>query len=119
MVIEHPHVGDPYDAAGMWSYKDAQCEYVATAVWQTVSAQNGPFDGPSRHKKISRIRGAESDNLEELDQWGQVQIANGAAWVRFSETWIITDGPERFRGLRDNRPLMDRSLIGEEFSTHG
>lgn len=102
MLIEHPHQGDCYDHRNQWMIMDAISQFVASAAWgETRSIQNNVNRGSSWH--TTAIIAAESDDLQELRDWAEVQKANGAEWVSFYETWLITEG--KFAGKRDTRRL--------------
>ncbi len=89
MIIEHPHIGDPYSAEGMWFIHQAHLDFVVSASWAEVQQCNDMFNGPSRHKQIIRKICAESDNLDELKKWVTEQQPD---IVVFYRTWEMLDG---------------------------
>jgi len=108
MLIEHPHIGDCYNADGMWRIMDAQFEFVASASWgEYRRIENNVNRGQSWH--TTKIVAAESDSLETLKVWADKQQRDGAHNVAFYRTWEIKDG--KFAGKRDNAQLS--------VSTHG
>ena len=110
MIVEHPHIGDPYDAKGMWAFLDAQHEFVASAHWQEWVSTDTGFSRGGRRKQIVRINSAEGGSLDEMRQWAATQIDGGAAAVSIYRTWPITSG--RQTGKRDNA-FLERLTIPE------
>jgi hypothetical protein len=108
-IVEHVQTGDPYDAKNTWLYSAAKCDFVATATWAEEKRHSDNFNGSSRHMQTVMVRHAESNDLDALRGWADLQQSAGAAQINIHRTWPISPTKRDNAFLEKRHPLRTRA----------